>query len=76
MQIKISDKEAMALLSLRAFIRTRPTSPSDFMSWLRDRLIYQYDESENVDFVRAVNEYSIMFRDISLLLDETVSDGD
>ena len=36
----------------------RQAFPSDieFLTWLRDRLVHVYKESENVDFVLRLNE--------------------
>ena len=32
------------------------TTDKEFLEWLRDRLVYVYNESPNVDFVWRLNE--------------------
>lgn len=48
-------------MSKETFIVARASGDQQYLSWLRDRLVYVYKESANVDFVQTCNMYHRYF---------------
>lgn len=57
MKIKITENEAEALILMRKMFKNASTPTPEFFSWLTDRLIHVYSESDCTDFVNRTRDY-------------------
>jgi DNA-binding response OmpR family regulator len=68
MQVNLTDNEILVLLKLRKMIRTSPTTPSIFMTFIYERMRKVHGENELYDYMHKLAEWRDLISEIEALL--------